>query len=123
MAEDESVGIAAALRVVRDGVIVDRLMAGGPAYISGKLKEGCLITAIDGAKVTSHFHSNEISDMLRGPEGTRISLQVINPDQSGYHNRTKIEYVDLVLSYTPPHLDPDSFCAATLAHLSGHAVL
>ena len=41
------IGIAAALRVVHDGVEVDRVIEGGPAWLSG-MKEGSVITAIDG---------------------------------------------------------------------------
>ena len=41
------IGIAAALRVVQDGVEVDRVIEGGPAWLSG-MKEGSVITAIDG---------------------------------------------------------------------------
>ena len=92
---EEAVGIAAALRVVRDGVAVDRVMDGGPAWL-GALQEGWLITSIDGAKVTGHFHSNEISDMIRGPEGSRVTLEVVPVDATGYHDRSKIEFVDLV---------------------------
>ena len=61
------------------------------------MHEGSLITAIGGAKVTSHFHSDEISEMIRGEEGTRLSIEVVPPDPSGRHNRAKIQFVDLVL--------------------------
>jgi hypothetical protein len=73
------------------------VIPGGPADLSGAVHEGSLITAIGGAKVTSHFHSDEISEMIRGEEGTRLSIEVVPPDPSGRHNRAKIQFVDLVL--------------------------
>jgi len=98
---DDTVGIAAALRVVRDGVTVDQVMPGGGAYICGMVQEGALIVAIDGAKVTGHFHASEISDMIRGPEGSRVTLEVIGEGTSGIgpgpiYDRSKIEFVDVV---------------------------
>jgi len=74
-----------------------QVIPGGPADLSGAVHEGSLITAIGGAKVTSHFHSDEISEMIRGEEGTRLSIEVVPPDPSGRHNRAKIQFVDLVL--------------------------
>jgi|SouAtlMetagenome_1021521.scaffolds.fasta_scaffold77355_2 S1-C subfamily serine protease len=78
-----------------------QVMPGGPAYLSGAVHVGSLITAIDGAKVTSHFISDEISEMIRGSEGTRLSLEVLPPDSAGRHDRAKIQFVDLVLSPSP----------------------
>lgn len=92
----EAIGIAAALRVMRDGVSVDTVIAGGPAYICGTIQPGHLITAIDGTKVTGHFHSNEITDMIRGQEGSRLTIECVPSSCAPPPDRSKLEFVDLV---------------------------
>jgi len=97
--DEGKVGIAAALRVVRDGVVVDTVIPGGPAFLSGAVHEGYLITAIDGAKITGNFHSNEISDIIRGKEGTRLTIECIAAERRGRpRDRTNLKFVDLVRS-------------------------
>ena len=94
---DAVVGIAAALRVVRDGVSVDSVIPGGPAFLSGGIQPDHLITAIDGAKVTGHFHAHEITDMIRGQEGSRLTLECLSSAFTGPPlDRSKLEFVDLV---------------------------
>ena len=104
---DQSVGISAALRVVKEGVAVDKVMPGGAADLSGILREGCLITGIDGAKVTGNFHQNEIAVMIRGPEGSRVTLEFV-PDFTGGHPRfDRLQFVDLVTPW--PRITPTHF--------------
>jgi len=96
---EDAVGIAAALRVVRDGVSVDSVIPGGPAFLSGGIQPDHLITAIDGAKVTGHFHANEITDMIRGQEGSRLTIECLSAEFTGPPlDRSKLEFVDLVSS-------------------------
>jgi len=69
-------GISASLCVVREGVRVDKVMPGGPAWLCGQVEEDFIIVAIDGNKVTGgYFHSDEIAAMIKGPEGTRVNLE------------------------------------------------
>jgi len=73
-------GISASLCVVREGVRVDKVMPGGAAWISGQVDEDFVIVAIDGNKVTGgYFHSDEIATMIKGPEGTRVSIEGFSP--------------------------------------------
>ena len=93
---DAAVGIGAALRVERSGVVVDKVLPGGAAFLAA-LPEGGLITKIDGTAVnTGHFHQNEISDMLRGEEGSRVALEFVPAYQGGRIDRTEVAFADLV---------------------------
>jgi carboxyl-terminal processing protease len=70
-------GIGAGLRTVKDFVVFSEIFENNPAYKAG-LKAGDIILSIDGKSMLGK-KSDEVSDMLRGPKGTKINVEIQRP--------------------------------------------
>lgn len=116
--EEDVLGIAAALHLVRVGVHVDQIIPGGPAWCSGVISKGSIITAIDGVNVVGgNLHPSEITAMIRGAVGTRVSLE-IKSDGAASRSST----VDLVRLWTLQPEDVRSYRARLQQCVSMHGV-
>jgi hypothetical protein len=71
---DDFAGIGAFLNPTPTGVTIGRVVPGGPAEQAG-LKGGDLIRRIDGADVSA-LTVSECTQLLRGQDGSRVSVQV-----------------------------------------------
>jgi hypothetical protein len=78
------VGIGAALRVENGYAVINQLLPGTPAELSGQLHAGDRILALaqgDNAFVDAHGVAlKDIVDMIRGSPGTVLQMQVLSPD-------------------------------------------
>lgn len=70
-------GIGVVLREGIDGVIIQEMIAGGPAEKSGKINKGDVIVEVDGKSVEGiSFHN--VLEMMKGKEGTKTILGVFH---------------------------------------------
>jgi carboxyl-terminal processing protease len=74
-------GIGASLQTGDDYVTIVNIIPGGPAHIDGRLKPEDRITAVaegDGEFVdVIGWRLDEVVQMIRGPSGTRVRLQIL----------------------------------------------
>jgi carboxyl-terminal processing protease len=74
-------GIGASLQLEDDYVKVMNIIDGGPAQIDGRLKQDDRITAVgeEGGEPVDviGWRLDDVVDMIRGPGGTRVRLQVL----------------------------------------------
>jgi carboxyl-terminal processing protease len=74
-------GIGASLQPVDDYVTIVNIIPGGPAHIDGRLKPEDRITAVaegDGEFIdVIGWRLDEVVQMIRGPSGTRVRLQIL----------------------------------------------
>lgn len=77
-------GIGAQLRATDGYCTIERLLAGGPAAKSNKLKEKERIIAVaqeDGEPVdVVDMHLHKVVQLIRGPKGSKVHLTVIQPE-------------------------------------------
>lgn len=73
-------GIGVVLEETYEGVKVVKLIEGGPADKSGVLKKGDFIVSVEGASI-KNLSFREILDLIRGKEGTDISLGIKRYDE------------------------------------------
>ena len=80
-------GIGAVLQMQDDGVVIRSLVPGGPAAASGQLKPGDRILAVGqaGKKATDvvGWRVDDVVKLVRGPEGSTVSLSVLAPGATG----------------------------------------
>lgn len=76
---EEPVGVGATLTCVWEGILVDNVITGGPAWLSGVIHPGDIITSIGGEDVGQgkHLHPGSIAGMMRGKPGTRLTLGIV----------------------------------------------
>ena len=73
------VGIGVTLESERDGVVVASPIEGSPADKAG-VESGDVVVAVDGESVQGEDLS-EVSERVRGPEGTRVELTVLRGEE------------------------------------------
>ena len=73
------VGIGVTLESEQDGVVVASPIEGSPADKSG-VESGDVVVAVDGESVQGEDLS-EVSERVRGPEGTRVELTVLRGEE------------------------------------------
>jgi hypothetical protein len=76
------------------GIIVEKIFAGGPAHLSGKLQEGDEIVSVNGSPINGRTPS-ELKTHVVGPSGTSVSLGVRNSSGQVYE-------IQLMRGPTPP---------------------
>jgi carboxyl-terminal processing protease len=75
------VGIGVELKAHDDGALIIGVIDGGPAA-QAKLQRGDVITAIDG-KSLKGMNLNQAADLITGPAGSRLGMQVVRDGRSG----------------------------------------
>jgi carboxyl-terminal processing protease len=74
-------GIGVVLREGIEGVVIQDIIAGGPAQLSGQIKKGDIIVEVDGVPVTDYSFQS-VLDIMKGKEGSRIILGIHNSSAS-----------------------------------------
>lgn len=82
-------GIGAQLRDDITGLSIVRIIEGGPASTTGLLKEGDKIIAVDGSPIVGMEITDSVN-MIRGPEGTELTLTIIRKNSDGTHETLDI---------------------------------
>lgn len=77
MTTGEYGGIGALIRQRKEQILITDIHEGFPAYKAG-LKAGDVIKEVDGRSI-GDFSSAQISEMMKGPVGTAISMEVLRP--------------------------------------------
>ncbi|MCU0789204.1 MAG: carboxy terminal-processing peptidase, partial [Verrucomicrobia bacterium] len=90
-------GIGAQLRALDGYCTIERLLPGGPAEKSKKLKEKERIVAVaqaDGEPVdVVDMSLNKIVQLIRGPKGTEVQLTVVPPEGAGASERRVVKLI------------------------------
>lgn len=76
--EVNTVGIGVTIQYTQEGMLVERLVDGGPAQKAG-LRSGDLITAVDGVSCVPADESHR--ELVVGDEGTQVALTVLRDGQ------------------------------------------
>lgn len=80
-------GIGAVLQVEDDFTVIRSIIPGGPADLSNKLKPKDKIIGVaqDGEDFVDviGWRLDEVVDLIKGPKGTDIRLQILKPSQEG----------------------------------------
>lgn len=101
-------GIGVVLRESEEGVYIADLITGGPAQLSGDVKIGDYLIAVDGHNVEEVVF-DEVLEYLRGDEGSGVELTLKREDSSAFQVKLKREKIVLNeerLSYTyEPYAD------------------
>lgn len=101
-------GIGIVLRESEEGVYISDLVTGGPAYLSGDVKVGDVLVAIDG-HYAEEMAFDEVLEYLRGDEGSSVELTLKREGQDVLNVRLKREKIVLHeerLTYTyEPYAD------------------
>jgi len=71
-------GVGATLQRDEEGQIILTPIPGNPAELAGIL-EGDVLLAVDGMPVTTEMTVQEIALLVRGEEGTEVTLSVLHP--------------------------------------------
>jgi carboxyl-terminal processing protease len=69
-------GIGVVLREDIDGILIQDVIAGGPAEKSGKIKKGDTIIEVDGAAIKDVSFQRAL-DIMKGKEGTKTTLGIL----------------------------------------------
>ena len=99
-------GVGILFQETLEGVSVSRIFEHGPAYKEGLLKEGDIITEVGGVSLAG-LTMTDVMKLMRGPDGTRISLHVKrNDDEMDFlATRGKVEQKVNVLDERLHNLD------------------
>lgn len=74
-------GIGVVLREGVDGIMIQDVIAGGPAEQSGEIKPGDTIVEVDGESIRDYsFH--RVLDLMKGKEGTKTVLGILRQETS-----------------------------------------
>lgn len=92
--EKEFQGIGISMQEKPEGIVITALLEGGPAAKSGLVKVNDQIVEIDG-KAVSGIPFEEISDKLRGKNGTTVTLLLKREVAEDRDNPTKLATVQL----------------------------
>jgi carboxyl-terminal processing protease len=87
-------GIGAHLRDDLNGLVIIRLLEGGPASVSNKLKVGDKIIAVNKEPILG-MDISEAVDLIRGRQGTSVSLTVLRNHETTPSYEEKLE-VDII---------------------------
>jgi carboxyl-terminal processing protease len=79
---DNYSGIGIQFEIRRGELIVIAPLEGTPAQRLG-IRAGDRIVAVDGKPISRTVNNNDVFKMLRGPEGSRVELQIRRPTQNG----------------------------------------
>jgi carboxyl-terminal processing protease len=113
-------GIGAQLRDNLNGLSIVKLLEGGPALLSNKLKTGDRIIAVNHEPIVG-MDITEAVEMIRGPQGSKVSLTILRDSQEEPQKSEKFEIDiirdEIVLKETryETHLEP--YGEGVIAHI------
>lgn len=115
-------GIGAQLRDDLNGFTVVKIIEGGPASRGTGLKVNDRIIAINAEPVVG-LDIHAAVDLIRGEEGTTISLTVLRPAQSGEEEKVEVEILrgEVVIQEARIESKMIPYGDGVIAHLALHA--
>ncbi len=115
-------GIGAQLRDDLNGFTIVKIIEGGPASRDTGLKVNDRIIAIDGEPVVG-LEITEAVDLIRGEEGTVVSLTVLRPKEEGEEVKEEIEIIrgEVVIKEARIESKIYPFGDGVIAHISLHS--
>lgn len=83
-------GIGAHLKDDFDGLLIVRLLEGGPAILSKKLKVADKIVAVNHEPIIGMDMVDAV-ELIRGPQGTNVTLTILRKEENQQENTLNIE--------------------------------
>ncbi len=99
-------GIGATVTRDDEGNVLLEPIPGNPAEEAGILN-GDILLAVDGVPITVEMTVSDIADLIRGEEGTEVTLEVLHPGQEEPSEITIVRAVILLPSVTYQILEED----------------
>ncbi len=99
-------GVGAVLELNENGEIILFPIEGNPAELAGIL-EGDILIAVDGQKIDQGMSIEEVADLVRGEEGTKVTLTVLHPNAIEPEEVTIVRAAILLPSVTFEILEDD----------------
>ncbi len=102
--EGNFVGLGIELKAEKGGLRILRVITNSPAEKSG-IRAGDTIVGVDG-KPTQDLNGDQAADLLQGPEGTSVGVDVVAPDNSTRTLSVRREHVEVPSVDDAKILDP-----------------
>lgn len=111
-------GIGAQLRDDFNGLTIVKLIEGGPALNSGKVKNGDRIIAVNHEPIVG-MEITEAVALIRGPKGSPVLLTMIRGEEEGSGEKFDLEIIrdEIVLKETRFEVNKLAFGEGTIGHL------
>lgn len=92
-------GVGAVLELNENGEIILSPIKGNPAELAGIL-EGDILIAVDGQQIEEGISIEEVAELVRGEEGTKVILTVLHPNETEPEEITIVRAAILLPSVT-----------------------
>lgn len=92
-------GVGAVLELNENDEIILSPIAGNPAELAGIL-EGDILIAVDGQEIDRGMSIEEVAELVRGEEGTKVTLTVLHPNETEPEEITIVRAAILLPSVT-----------------------
>ncbi len=99
-------GVGAVLELNENGEIILLPIEGNPAELAGIL-EGDILIAVDGQQIDQGMSIEEVANLVRGEEGTKVTLTVLHPNAIEPEEVTIVRAAILLPSVTFEILEDD----------------
>lgn len=99
-------GVGAVLELNENGEIILLPIEGNPAELAGIL-EGDILIAVDGQQIDQGMSIEEVANLVRGEEGTKVTLTVLHPNATEPEEVTIVRAAILLPSVTFEILEDD----------------
>lgn len=99
-------GVGAVLELNENGEIILLPIEGNPAELAGII-EGDILIAVDGQQIDQGMSIEEVADLVRGEEGTKVTLTVLHPNAIEPEEVTIVRAAILLPSVTFEILEDD----------------
>jgi carboxyl-terminal processing protease len=99
-------GVGAVLELNESGEIVLSPIEGNPAELAGIL-EGDILIAVDGQQIDQELSIGDVAELIRGEEGTKVTLTILHPNASEPEDITIVRAAILLPSITFNLLEED----------------
>lgn len=99
-------GVGAVLELNENGEIILLPIEGNPAELAGIL-EGDILIAVDGQQIDQGMSIEEVANLVRGEEGTKVTLTVLHPNATEPEEVTMVRAAILLPSVTFEILEDD----------------
>jgi len=99
-------GIGVVLKEGIEGIVIQDILKGGPAQISGQIKKGDIIVEVDGKSVTQ-YPFQQVLEIMKGKEGSRTTLGIIRYCEN-IPQLIRVELVRSKIALTDKRVDIES---------------